>query len=85
MDTFSMLLALCVGNSQVTSEFPSQKPVTRSFDIFFDLRLNKLLIKQTKRWWFEMPSHSLWCHCNEDIVSVVWYETQVGSENFGHQ
>ena len=31
METFSALLALCVGNSQVTGEFPSQKPVTRSF------------------------------------------------------
>ena len=35
METFSMLLALCAGNSPVTSEFPSQMPVTRSFDVFF--------------------------------------------------
>ena len=42
METFSTLQALCVGNSPVTSEFPSQRPVTRSFDIFFDLCLNKL-------------------------------------------
>ena len=27
-------------------EFPTQKPVTRSFDVFFDLRLNKQLSKQ---------------------------------------
>ena len=33
---FSALLALCVGNSPVTGEFPSQRPVTRSFDVFFD-------------------------------------------------
>ena len=39
MDTFSALLALCAGNSPVTGEFPSQRPVTRSFDVFFDLRL----------------------------------------------
>ena len=39
MDTFSALLALCVGNSPVTGEFPAQRPVTRSFDVFFDLRL----------------------------------------------
>ena len=38
---FSVLLALCEGNSPVTGEFPSQRPVTRSFDVFFDLRLNK--------------------------------------------
>ena len=37
------LLALCEGNSPVTGEFPSQRPVTRSFDVFFDLRLNKRL------------------------------------------
>ena len=37
---FSALMALCVGNSPVTSEFLSQRPVTWSFDVFFDL-LNK--------------------------------------------
>ena len=41
METFSVLLALCVGNSSVTGKFPSQRPVTQSFDVFFDLRLNK--------------------------------------------
>ena len=40
------ILALCVGNSPVTGEFPSQRSVTRSFDVFFDLRLNKRLSKQ---------------------------------------
>ena len=40
METFSALLALCVGNSPVIGEFPSQMPVTRSFDVFFDLRQN---------------------------------------------
>ena len=47
MDKFSALLALCVGNSLVTGEFPSQRPVTRSFDVFFDLHLNKRLSKQS--------------------------------------
>ena len=41
METFSALLALCAGNSPVTGEFTSQRPVTRSLDAFFDLRLNK--------------------------------------------
>ena len=41
METFSALLALCAGNSPVTGEFHSQRPVTRNLDIFFDLRLNK--------------------------------------------
>ena len=43
----STLLALCEGNPKVTGEFPTQKPVTWSFDIFFDLRLNKWLNKQS--------------------------------------
>ena len=41
IETFSALLAICVGNSLVTGEFPAQRPVTRSFDVFFELRLNK--------------------------------------------
>ena len=47
-------------------EFPAQRPVTRSFDVFFDLRLNKWLSKQPWGWWFETPSHPLWRHCNGD-------------------
>ena len=41
METFSVLLAICAGNSPVTGEFPAQRPVTRCFDVFFDLRPNK--------------------------------------------
>ena len=47
METISALRALCEGNSPVTGEFPSQRTVTRSFDVFFDLRLNKWLSKQS--------------------------------------
>ena len=65
METFSALLALCAGNSLVTGDFPSQRPVTRSFDVFFDLRLNKRLSKQSWGWWFETPPLPLWRHCNE--------------------
>ena len=46
METFSALLAVCAGNSPVTGEFLSQGPVTRSFDVFVDLHLNKRLSKQ---------------------------------------
>ena len=49
-----------------TGEFPAQRPVTRSFDVFFDLRLNRWLSKQPWGWWFEMPSWSLWRHRNEE-------------------
>ena len=64
METFFVLLALCAGNSPVTGEFPSQRPVTRSFDVFFDLRMNIRLNKQPWGWWFDMPSCWLWRHCN---------------------
>ena len=61
---------LCAGNSPVTGEFPAQRPVMRSFDVFFDLRLNKRLSKQSWGWWFETPSGSLWCNWNV----LGWYE-----------
>ena len=48
-------------------EFPAQRPVTRSFDVFFHLRLNKRLSKQPWGWWFETPGLSLWRHRNVDI------------------
>ena len=55
MEIFSASLVLCAGNSPVTGEFPLQRPVTRSFDVFFDLRLNKRLSKQSWGWRFETP------------------------------
>ena len=66
MGTFSALLTLCAGNSPGTGEFPAQRPVTWSFDVFFDLRLNKRLSKQCWGWWVETPSRSLWRHSNEE-------------------
>ena len=45
-------------------EFPTQRPVTRSFDVLFNLRLNKRLRKQPWGWWFETLLWSLWRHCN---------------------
>ena len=64
METFSALLAICAGNSPVPGEFPIQRPVTRSFDVFFDLRSNKRLSKQWRGWWFETQSYPLWHHRN---------------------
>ena len=69
MATFSVSLALCVGNSPVTGEFPSQRPVMRSLGVFFDLRLNKRLSKQSGHRW-------LWRHCN---VSYLWTPTAYGT------
>ena len=64
METFYALLALCEGNSLVAGEFLSQRPLTRSFDVFFDLRLNKQSSKLSWGWLFEKPSCPLWRHCN---------------------
>ena len=52
MEAFSALLVSCAGNSPISGEFPAQRPVTRSFDVFFDLRLNKRLSKLSPGWWF---------------------------------
>ena len=73
METFSALLAICAGNSPVSGEFPTQRPVTRSFDVFFDLRPNKRLSKQSWGWWSETPSSSLWHHRN--VILVTWTST----------
>ena len=70
METFSALLTICAGNSPVPGEFPTQRPVTRSFDIFFGLRLNKWLSKQPWGWWFETLSRPLWRHSN-----MTWNKT----------
>ena len=84
METFPALLALCLRNSPVTGEFPAQRPVTRSFNVFFDLRLNKRLSKQSWGWWFETPQGSLWRHrngfrsaCLLYIVSTYSYLAEV--------
>ena len=61
METFSALLALCAGNSPVSGDFPAQKPVMQSFDVFFDLRLIERLSKHSRGWWwFETLSRPLW-------------------------
>ena len=70
IETFSALLALCAGNSPVPGELPAQRPVTRSFDVFSDLRSNKRLNKQWWGWWFETQSSSLWRHCNDHFVTT---------------
>ena len=74
METFSALLAICTGNSPVTGEFPTQRPVTRSFQVFFGLRLNKRLSKESWGWWFETLSCSLWRHIYiSNAVTFSWF------------
>ena len=71
METFSALQAICAGNSPVTGEFPTQRPVTRSFDVFFDLRPNERLSKQSWGWWLETLSSSLWRHRNAKWIYII--------------
>ena len=59
---------LC-GEFTAPGEFPSQRPMTRSFYGFFDLHLNKQLNKQSRGWWFETLSRSLWRHRNVSWVT----------------
>ena len=54
-------------------EFPTQGPVTRSFDVFFHLCLNKRLNKQPWCWWFETLPWSLWRHSNGTSKMIVRY------------
>ena len=75
METFSALLAICAGNSPVTSEFPAKRPVTRSFDVCCDLHLNKRLSKQSRGWWFKTPWRPLWHHCNEQFADFPQWST----------
>ena len=68
--TISALLALCEGNSPVTSEFPSQRASNAGFDVLFDVSLTNPLHKQLEGRWFETPWWLLWRHCNEQ--NHIW-------------
>ena len=61
-------------------EFPAQKPVTQSFDVFFDLRLNKRLSKQSWGWWSETLLSPLWRHRN---ANLLWKHCGVCSKTPG--
>ena len=71
METLTALRAICAGNSPVPGEFPTQRLETRSFDVYFDLRPNKRLSKQTWGWWFETPSRPLWRHRNDNECTSI--------------
>ena len=67
MENFPRHWPFVLGNSPASGEFPAQRPVTWSFDVFFDLCLNKRLRKQSWGWWFETLSRPLWRHCNVSL------------------
>ena len=67
MEIFSVLLDFCAGNSPVTGESPSQRPVTRSFDVIFHISLTKRL----RRRCYKTTSRSLWRYCNVECKYCV--------------
>ena len=71
MKTFSALLAICAGNSPVPGDFPTQRPATWTFNVFFDLRLNKRLRNQSWGWWFETLLCLLLRHCNVNLILLI--------------
>ena len=78
-NVFRVTGPLC-GEFTGPGEFPTQRPVTRSFDVFFDLRLNKRLSKQPWGWWFETLSGPLWRQSNDAPVpysKMCHYVTEI--------
>ena len=88
METFFVLLAICAGNSPVPGEFPAQRPVTRSFDVFFDLHLringwvnngeagdlrhHRAHYVVTVMFTIDIASH--WCRESKTVVTAVLWE-----------
>ena len=80
METFSVLLTLCEGNSPVTGEILSQRPVAQSFDVFFDMRPNKRWSKLSRRWWFE--TLVIWdVHYDVIVMCIPKYAKSRNSQN----
>ena len=71
-NSFRVNDSLC-GEFTGPDDFPAQRPVTRSLDVFFDLRPNKRLCKQSWGWWFETPPWSLWGLCNAISKLFVYW------------
>ena len=85
MESFYALLDICAGNSPVSGDFPApvsgdvpaQRPVTRSFDVFFDLHMNERFSKHSGGWLPETPSRPLWsqsneiCPINKSLINIL--------------
>ena len=86
METFSALLAIYAGNSPVPGEFPTQRPVTRSFDVFFDLRLNNRWVNNCeagdlRRYRALYDVIVIFC----EISSVILYDGALSSKRLSNQ
>ena len=86
METFSMLLVLCDGNRPVNCGLSSQGPVSRNFDIFFDVHLSKQLSNHSGPRLFVTPSWLLWRHNNTLCFTshIVWTAQTLRPTIFEH-
>ena len=88
MESWECMMTSSNGNifcvtGHLCGEFTTQRPVTRSFDIFFDLHHNKRLSKQSWGWWFATPLHSLWHppNASEKQCPRYWIHIDKGERN----
>ena len=78
MEAFSALPTLCAEISPVTGEFPSQRPVTRSFDVLFDLRTNGWAHNGNAG---DLGRHR--AHNDVTVMSMEWREGPCGLQFVG--
>ena len=76
METFSALLAISAGNSPVPGEFPTQRPVTRSFDVYFDLRPNNGWVNNREAG--DLRRH----RAHYDVIVMLWRLMRVQNLKF---
>ena len=69
-----VVVVVVEGGGGESPVIPPQMPVTRYFYVFFDLRLNKRLSKQSRRWWLDTPSRSLWRHWNGNKTHLALFK-----------
>ena len=65
METFFVLLAICAGIHRSAVNYPHEGLWRGALMFSLICALNKQLSKQSRGWWFEMSSRSLWRHCND--------------------
>ena len=75
---YQSMYSMMTSSNENIGEFPAQRPVTRSFGVFFDLLLNKRLSKQSWGWWFETPLCPLWRHCTVRLYPSSWHAKRCG-------
>ena len=79
------VLLICNNWNERHFEFEFERAVTWSFDVFFDMCLNKQLSKQSRCWWIETPSCPLWRHCNDLTHLGRIMRTNVSKLSYGSE